>query len=140
MKNKIIVFFILSFIYILLFPTFKERVLEKDYFIEFRTNGEKCDASLGTEIWIDAIVVDGALYDLATIDLGESNWEHVGRIFNSGEEAAVLNIKVPYKKTLEIIFVTHPYSGIIEVTNQKQTKEINLYSSDQGTVSCIFER
>ena len=128
MRKKVIIVAILSIIYIIGFPVFKEYVLDAPYSFVIETTGEKNESSGGTEIWIDGIKKDGENVNLNTLKLGE-NWENRGRIFNSGEKSSSWKLCVRSKKATVITFVTHPYSGIVKITDSKgNTKAIDLYS------------
>lgn len=140
MKKKITIFFVLSVIYIIFFPMLKNNVLDKDYYVQFTVDGSRNGASNGTEIWITNIYADGKPYDMSKIYVGDSDWTYDGRLFNAGTDSSVLETKIKYKDTLEIEFIAHPYSGVVQVTNMSETKTVDLYSSEEGKISCIFER
>lgn len=140
MRNKIIFFYIFSIIYIIVFPTLKNRVLDKPYYVSFIVDGAKNESSKGTEVWIDCIYTDGEIYDLSKFVLSESDWTYTGRVFCPGNEPSVLETKIPYKKTLEIVFITHPYSGNVKVINNSNENVIDLYSPEEGRIICKFEK
>lgn len=140
MEKKIKIFLLLSIVYIVIFPLFKNYVLDRDYYVRLIAEGTKNEKSLGTEVWIDGIYVDGEMYDFSQLELPQQGWELLGRVFNPGTEQDVLDVKIKYKETLEIVFVTHPYSGKVSVVNKADKKEFDLYSSEEGKVTCKFER
>lgn len=139
MKKKIIIFFVISIIYILLFPEFKERVLDKDYYVTIAVSGEKNEASVGTVVRVNAIVADGQVYDLSKV-IRPQEWGVDGEIGNAGNVAAELVAKIKYKHKLEIIFAAGPDSGKVSVTNRGETKVLDLYALEAGEVHCDFEK
>lgn len=132
MRKKIIIFGILSIIYIVGFPFIKEHVLDAPYLLTIEVVGEKDENSGGTEIWLDSISKDGESMNLNTLPLGD-NWENRGRIYNPGNERSCWKICIRSKKETVITFLTHPYSGIVKITDPEGNVEvINLYSSEEG--------
>ena len=139
MKKKFIIFFIISFIYIVFFPILKEKVLDKDYYFTLETEGLKNDKSLGTEIWLDHIEVDGKEYDMSKIVRPEG-FEYNGRLYCTGEVPASLTTVIKYKHSIKFVFIKHPYSGIVIFTGFGQKCSIDLYSDEQETFSYSYER
>lgn len=135
MRKRIVVIAILSIIYIIGFPIFKEYVLDAPYIVIIEVTGEKNDQSGGTEVWIDGIYRDGEILDIGTLQL-DKGWENRGRLFNTGEESSKWKLYIRSKEKTSITFVTHPYSGIVKVIDSKGKVEvIDLYSSVQGIYS-----
>lgn len=133
MRKKVIIIAILSIIYIIGYPIFKEHVLDAPYMLVIDVTGEKNEASGGTEVWIDSILRDGKGIDINTLSLGEG-WENRGRLFHTGEESVSWKFCVRSKEETVIIFVTHPYSGIVKITDSEgNTEEIDLYSPVEST-------
>lgn len=135
MRKKVIIFAVLSIIYIIGFPIFKEYVLDAPYMLVIETTGEKNETSSGLEIWIDGILKDGTSLDINTLRLGKG-WENRGRLFNTGEKSSSWKLCVRSREKTVITFVTHPYSGIVKITDPEgNTEVIDLYSSVEGTYS-----
>ncbi len=139
MKKKFIIFFIISFIYIIFFPILKEKVLDKDYYFTLETQCLKNDKSFGTEVWLDHIEVDGKEYDMSKIVRPEG-WEYNGRLYSTGEVPASLTTVIKYKHSIKFVFIKHPYSGIVIFTGFGQKCSIDLYSDEQETFSYSYER
>lgn len=139
MKKKIIVFFVISILYILFFPEFKEKVLDRDYYVTFAVDGEKNEASAGTVVRVNVILADGQTYDLSKI-IRPKEWGGESELVNAGNVAAGLVTKIKYKNSLEIIFATGPDCGRVSVTNRKETKVLDLYGPEVGEVHCVFEK
>ena len=134
MKKKIVVLALVSVLYILFFPVFFHNVLYKQYTINIHTAGEKCPESGGTEVWINRILADGQETDLSAYALADG-WEYNGRIFSSGSSECTLTLKLHAVKKIEIEFVTHPYSGIVQIQSRgKKTDTVNLYSDTESYV------
>lgn len=134
MKKKILILGILSIIYILFFPFFFNNVIYKRYTIQISSIGEKDIVSKGTEIWINRILVDGKETDLSKYLL-DDGWEYNGRIFSAGNTESTFTLKLHAKEKIEIEFVTHPYSGIIQIQNyDKSIDTINLYSNTESYI------
>lgn len=139
MRKKIIIFGILSIIYIIGFPLFKQHVLDAKYNITVQITGNKNEASQGTEIWIDTIKKDGEAIDFSKLILS-GNWENTGRLFNPGKEATEWSFVVRSKDMTEITFITHPYSGMVTITDGNgNVKEIDLYSPEQGEYKYLID-
>lgn len=134
MRKKVIIIAILSIIYIIGFPIFKEKVIDAPYTVLIETTGEKNEASGGTEIWIDGIQKDGEEVALSSVFMG-NGWENRGRLFHVGAEQTKSKLIVRSKEKTVIKFVTHPYSGKVKVTDlQGNTETIDLYSAEEGTL------
>lgn len=138
MRKKIIVFAVLSAVYIIFFPMLREWIVNERYGFEFIVSGEKNEESLGTEIWLDAVLADGEMCDLSRFALGDG-WEQQGRIFNPGMEPGRHTVVFPYGERVEFVFIKHPYSGVIQVKHKGETRKIDLFSEKEETVSMIFE-
>ena len=137
MRKKIIIFGILSIIYIVGFPFIKEYMLDAPYLFTVVV-GEKDEKSSGTEIWLDNISKDGESLDLNTLPLGD-NWENRGRIYNPGSEKSRWKICIRSRKETVITFLTHPYSGVVKITDPKGNIEIiNLYSPEEGKYEYVY--
>lgn len=134
MRKKVIIIAILSIIYIIGFPIFKDHVVDAPYTVWIETTGEKNESSGGTEIWIDSIQRDDKTLALNTIFLG-NGWENPGRLFHAGAEQTKSRLVVRSKEATVITFVTHPYSGKVKVTDsQGNVETIDLYSAEEGTL------
>ncbi len=138
MRKKIIVVAVLSAAYVIFFPLFREWVINQRYGFEFIVSGEKNEASLGTEIWVDSVLADGEVCDLSRFAQGDG-WEQRGRVFHPGAKAGRHTVIFPYKESLEIVFIKHPYSGVIRVKHKGVTRTIDLYSEEEETTGILFE-
>lgn len=139
MRKKILIILVVSVIYILFFPIFKNEVLDARYVISIEVLAGASGQSRGSEVWIDAIRKDGEIINLAEVPL-DGNWENRGRLFHAGEENELWEIVVRSKNTTTITFITHPYSGRVRITDYKgRVQELDLYSEKEGTVEYRLE-
>lgn len=139
MKKKIIIFGILSVIYILGFPLLKHHVIDAKYKITIQTTNEKNKSSKGTEVWINSIKKDEKLVDLTTVIL-EDNWENRGRLYNPGNVEGEWSFVIKSKDKTTITFITHPYSGIVSITDGRgNSTELDLYSEEQNELEFVIE-
>ena len=138
MRKKAIILAIISIVYIIGFPLLKNKVLDARYTIVLEVTGEANALSKGTEIWIDSIYRDGAVVDITKLAL-DAGWENRVRLFNPGTEAGKWFIVIRSKKNTRIDFVTHPYSGIVRITDYEgNVSEFDLYSEEEDTKSLIL--
>lgn len=139
MKKKIIIFGILSVMYILGFPLLKHHVLDAKYKITIQTTNEKNKSSKGTEVWINSIKKDEELVDLTTVIL-EDSWENRGRLYNPGNVEGEWSFVIKSKDKTTITFITHPYSGSVIITDgYGNSTELDLYSEEQGELEFVVE-
>lgn len=139
MRRKVIIIAILSIIYIIIFPVIREFFIEAPYTFTIEAMGQKNEDSGGTEVWIDGVYRDGERLGIEEIRLSDG-WENVGRIYSSGEDNSSLKICIKSKEETVIVFVTHPYSGLVKITNPEgDTEIIDLYSSTDGIYSYVYK-
>lgn len=127
------VFFKIIIFFIILLCTFEYLSLFKYQNIDILITAttEKNTLSNSNEIWITEIKVDDKKLDLNSIEL-PSDWnydENSHRIFIVPNEKSNLNLTFTPSKNLEITFLTHPWSGIVQINN----KNIDLYSKNTST-------
>lgn len=133
MKKKIFVFGMASILFILIFPVIRMKIEEQSTNIcelVIETTGTHNPKSNGTEVWIDGINVDGNDIDLSAIELAQG-WELNGRIFSKGDTQYYLKIELPYKECLQIRFIKHPYSGIVNVIYGDKKNIIDLFAEQE---------
>ncbi|MFA9463371.1 MAG: hypothetical protein ACERKN_03655 [Velocimicrobium sp.] len=139
MNKKLVVFMILSILFIVVFPNYKNKVLDKKYKIQITVEESKNARTLGSEVWIDGFNADGKMLDNAKIPL-DAGWECNGRIFSEGDSTYSLNTVIKYKKTCSIIFVKHPYSGAVLIkTGNGKEDVIDLYSPTEEIFEYVVE-
>lgn len=135
MRKKIVNFAVISVLFILFFPMARKSIIE--YTTNYccfvlETTAEKNSESNGSEVWVDGIIVDGIEVDLSTIEL-EKGWESNGRIYSNGDSKYSLNINLEYKESVQIRFIKHPYSGVVNIISGDKKQTIDLFSETEMT-------
>lgn len=138
MKKKILVFFLISIIYIIFFPLFLNNVIYHQMEVEITSGYGKNEKAEGTEVWIDQIIIDGEPISLDTIPLN-GDWTYTGRIFSGGKEKSMLKIFIRYKKSISINFIKHPYSGMVRVRTTHKDNVLDLYDENQSIQEYVCE-
>ncbi|MFV0343524.1 MAG: hypothetical protein ACK5JH_11675 [Anaerocolumna sp.] len=81
----------------------------------------------GTEVWITSISLDGKKYSLKDIPI-VSEWElRDGYLLSYQNQPSTLEIELPRADNIEISFISHPWSGEVEVEVEGST---DIYSLD----------
>ncbi len=138
MKKKILIFGVVSAIYIIFFPFLYHKVFYKQYIIEIIPTCEKNKESLGNEVWINRIIIDGEESDLSQYILADG-WENRGRLFSTGITESNLILEIHAKETIVIEFVSHPYSGIVKLQDYNGNVDtVDLYSDTEGYLQREF--
>ena len=135
MRKKIVVFIIISVLFILFFPMARKCIVEysiNNCCFVLETTGKKNSESNGYEVWIDGIIVDGKDVDLSTIELDEG-WGANGRIYSNGDTKYSLKVNLGYKESVQIRFIKHPYSGVVDVITENKNQTIDLFSETEMT-------
>ena len=128
-------------------------ILGKDMFLPFfhpfnkngeitiTATGDKNELANSNEIWINYIKVDGQLYDLNTIEDKSDAWklDNEQLYFSGDSKKSSFKLHNLKDKDIQIEFLTHAWSGIVNVTNGSQTQTIDLYSSEPSTYLYTFE-
>lgn len=95
--------------------------------------GDKNVDSLGAEVWIKEVSVDGRIIDLDSLSY-TGQWENINDVpVNYNGEPASAKWEGEVKNNISVILGNHPYSGRAEITVNKETELLDLYSSDDKT-------
>lgn len=134
LSQKIISFTIIAVVSILIFdnlPAKYKFLYSKQENITVEPTGKKNIESKSNEVWISSIVVDGENINLEKIKI-PNNWEYKENsiVFaNTNNNALRLNFK--YFHTIEIYFIKHQWSGIVNISStNNEKKEIDLFGKD----------
>lgn len=131
MKRKVVIFLLLSAVFIVGFPLFRNHVLVKRIVLTIITMNEKNPDSGGVEVWIDSLMEDKRVIANSQITITDG-WEDRGRIYSAGDGYYELEIPMTYMQNGKINFLKHPYSGKVEIRIDNQTVEvIDLYSDQE---------
>ena len=130
MKNRLLIFSVISLLIIFLYPSIRNNFLVKQCNLNIQTLNDKNTDAKGTEVWIDSISVDGEIIPNNSIKLTDG-WEVPNRLFSAGNGSFELLINFEYKDSIVITFITHPYSGKIKIKNDEKEEVIDLYSKSQ---------
>lgn len=125
-KKLIILILISSFFIIIAGGNYFDNHKFRDVSIDILGTGEKAQNSLGTEVWITAIEVDGKKMNLT--EMGNSTWEYrEGSLVNYKNQPSKLTLNLRYVSDIKMIFLKHQWSGIAKIKD----KTVNLFS-EQG--------
>lgn len=106
-------------------------VLEHD--LAITATGEKNTAAIASEVWVSVIeLADGSRIPLAQLSLDEY-WEvRDGVPLSYQHQPAVLTWHGQARGDLKIVFVSHPWSGIVTVNWDGIDRQIDLYADANG--------
>lgn len=112
---------------------FSNRYKENEIIIT--ATGEKNTDSLGTEIWIFNMEELKQNVGIKSLDVGNS-WEiRENNIVSYQNQPNQIVIKVkPHTSPINIEFLKHNYSGIIEIKTNEKVDRIDLYSNEGSTL------
>lgn len=107
--------------------------------IIIEATGEKDIKSNGAEVWVTKISVDKNNIDLSEIPLS-SGWEYKSdsnTIFINASENSKqpLSLDLPKGDQIEILFVKHGWSGIVNISDGSETSTVDLYDLNGSTYS-----
>lgn len=101
--------------------------------ISIEATGQKNELSLGTEVWIKSIQVDGKNIDLESL-VNEGKWEYKnGKLVSYKNQPQQFIESFTYKDRLSIELVQHPYSGEANISIDGDVSLIDLYSEIENT-------
>lgn len=102
--------------------------------VEITALAEKNDKSLGVEVWIDSINIDGIPISFTNLSYDE-NWiiSNESLVF-VGNNPNTFEIKYPTNSEISINFLKHDYSGEVVVHSDKNESVYDLFSSDYESV------
>lgn len=139
MRKRIIILGIISVIYVCFFPIIRNNVIYNQIDLEIASGYGKNPISLGTEVWIDHIDVDGKTMDLSTIQLADG-WNWNGRIYADGSQIVKQRLHFQYLHNISIYFVKHPYSGYARVTVSDKQEDIDLFAESETILEYTISR
>ncbi|MDH3538801.1 MAG: hypothetical protein OEP52_02300 [Acidimicrobiia bacterium] len=97
--------------------------------VEVVATGDRNPASAGSEVWIFKVTENDRPLDLTDFDLPRS-WElKEGALLSPRQSMpAPISWKTEVSRETDLVMLTHPLSGIVEVTRAGATQRIDLYS------------
>lgn len=98
--------------------------------VRIRAVGEKNSSSKGTEVWMTR----APYLDLATTYKGWEKRDGVLISYQGIGQPAEINYCSRFSPSDELVFNSHPYSGIVEIQIGHETKRLDLYSPTQQEV------
>lgn len=103
--------------------------------ITITATGDKNDQSNSTEVWITGVKINGTNIDLQTLntkyELGDWQFRD-GALLSNSEKPTNISINFPASKEIELSFLKHDWSGIINVVDGLESHQIDLYSQTSG--------
>lgn len=131
-KHKIIGLLIFSFLISLMFSIgMKDKMLiQPKTSIDITAQLEKNEDSLGTEIWLDTILINNSPISFHNIRLGPGWSLYDDKLVFTGNEPSKLSITIPKYLDVDIIFNKHNYSGLAAIEVNDKTSTIDLFSND----------
>lgn len=131
---------ILSFISIIILSLGKDFMILKQYedgHVIITATGQKNVLSNSYEVWITSLEINGVPLNLEEIELERGWYLQDGFIVaNYGENSTSLNINVKQMKSVKIGIFHHTWSGIVEIYQNEEINQIDLYS-DVGKIQEI---
>jgi hypothetical protein len=98
--------------------------------ITVKALSEKNDRSQSNEVWLTNVIINGKKMDLSRLDLPEGWKIRENAIFTPlGERSSPLRIDVPRAENVELIFLSHPWSGRVLIKDGNAQEKLDLYSS-----------
>jgi hypothetical protein len=97
--------------------------------VEVVATGDRNPASAGSEVWIFKVTENDRPLDLTDFDLPPS-WElREGALLSAGQSMpAPISWPTEVSRQTDLVMLTHPFSGIVEVTRAGATERIDLYN------------
>lgn len=133
-KRKLMIFSLLLTLLVLL--SLGDKLIPKQYGesqVVITATGEKNDLSMGKEIRITSISVDGESIKLGDFEL-DDGWyyskEEATIMCNLENSRLTLELNLPPGKSIDITFVEHGWSGIVEISDDKQMVIEDLYDAN----------
>ena len=103
--------------------------------ITITATGDKNIKSNSTEVWLTGVKVNGIpvnLQDLnASYDSGDWQFRE-GALLSNSEKPSSIIINFPAAKEIQISFLKHDWSGIVNVTDSGSVQKIDLYDQVGG--------
>lgn len=97
--------------------------------------GEKNEKSLGYEVWLGAVSVNGASLDPESFGRLADGWEIVnGMLMGNGTQG--LTLRLPEAEDIKLLFNKHEWSGIVKIEDGGHEKYIDLFAAE-GDVSYL---
>lgn len=123
---------------------FYQSIFAKDITLGIVATGQCSDDSLGTNVRVSKVVMNGVGVDFSKIEL-TGNWEYLKTddflyVYDT-EKADALTMYLPRVTSLEVSFVSEVGSGIVDLNiNGQPWKSVDLYSdSDWSTVTFQYD-
>ncbi len=99
---------------------------------------EKNALSKGTEVWIDAIYVDGNRVNVHDVVSGAAGWEARGDGICCTGGSGLLRVQTDVDHEIKVVFIKHPWSGKVKVRFVNgPTKILDLYSGTTGSAELV---
>ena len=119
----LLLFFLLIVLLSMVITLLYNSLISQKTYIVLNATGDNNVESNGSEIWITSLIIDNITYDLSKYE--SSDWIILedSLFSNNGTTTIILN----HYKTLQMNFVAHPWSGIIEITTPSETIQYDLY-------------
>lgn len=100
--------------------------------------GDKNENSNANEVWINSIRINDVSYNLQELYMQSDAWDiRDGLLFYNGkQEEASITLVISDDEDVQIEFLTHDWSGIVNVTFENNTERLDLYSQSSGVYLC----
>ncbi len=99
---------------------------------------EKNALSQGTEVWIEAIYVDGNRINVHDVVSGLAGWEIRDKVIRCTTGTGPLRVQTNVEREIKIVFIKHPWSGKAKVRFVNGATEVlDLYSGTTDSVELV---
>lgn len=106
--------------------------------IEIRATGEKNVAALSSEVWV---MKESSDMLLAAGTQPKSGWEiRDGAFLSFQGQPSALDVNTPFAAGSKLMFLRHPYSGIVEVLSGGARQRFDLYATSGGPLVIQMDR
>jgi hypothetical protein len=99
---------------------------------------EKNALSKGTEVWIDAIYIDGRKVKIDDVVSDSNDWKVRDEVIYCAGRPASFRVHADVDHEIKVVFIKHPWSGKVKVRFVNGASEIlDLYSGTTGTAELV---
>lgn len=112
------------------FPIPNTSLFSNAHSIEIINTGNKDPLAKGNEVWVNGLYLPGGKIVPYSDFIFGNGWEYKEGVPFSNQKNSVLSWKGKVSGNLILSFVSHPWSGIVRVTFDGNSQDINLYSEN----------